>query len=168
MIAIQKRRQNMINLNKYGVNQEKGRGYENIIYMLALVYSHYEKVISEYLADYKMTVGKFNILMVVRFIGKEEGISQVAIGERLIVSAGNITTLVEKLVKEGLVSRVQNPDNRRENIIRITKKGESLTEKIWPGYNDRIEKMTNLLPKKEHEYFSKNLGEWYSKLVKGK
>lgn len=158
----------MIDLNKYGVNQQKGRKYENIIYMLALIYNRYEKIISEYLADYNMTIGKFNILMAVCYKGKEKGISQVSIGESLIVSAGNITILVEKLVKEGFVTRVQNPENRRENIIKITKKGGTLIEKIWPGYDKLIEEMTNKLPKKEHERCSKMLGEWYSNLIEEK
>ncbi len=158
----------MIDLNKYGVNQQKDRKYENIIYTLALIYNRFEKAISEYLADYDMTTGKFNILMAVCYKGKTEGISQVSIGESLIVSAGNITTLVEKLVKEGFVTRIQNPENRRENIIKITKKGAATIEKIWPGYNNLIEEMTNKLPKKEHQYCSKILGEWYSNLTEEK
>lgn len=154
----------MTDLEKYGVDRGKGRKYESIVYTLALIYGKYEKCISEYLSEYGMTIGKFNILMAVRYVGKEEGVSQVAIKDRLIVSAGNITTLAEKLVKDGLISRKQNPESRRENIIKITKKGTDLIEKIWPRYNELIEDMANKIPKKEHEYFSKILAQWYSNL----
>jgi MarR family 2-MHQ and catechol resistance regulon transcriptional repressor len=151
----------MADFKKYGILPEKGRKYENIIYVIALIYEKYIRIISDYLAKFNLSPAKFNLLMVVCFQGGKDGITQVAIGGKLIVSAGNITGLVEKLVKDGLVTRETNPQNRRENKIKITPKGRTLIDKVWPGYNDLANKMTDIIPPSEQPRLSKILESWF-------
>ena len=41
----------------------------------------------------------------------------------LRVSNGNVTGIVDRLVEEGLVVRVQVPGDRRASLVRLTRKG---------------------------------------------
>lgn len=154
----------MTDFRAYGINPEKGRKYENIIYVIALIYETYMEKVSKYLAQYKLSPAKFNLLMIVRYQGKAEGITQVAISERLIVSAGNITGLVERLVKDGLITRKQNPDNRRENIIKVTPKAEKLIDSLWDGYDKLVQELTNAVAAKDQPELAKILEAWFAKI----
>jgi DNA-binding MarR family transcriptional regulator len=46
----------------------------------------------------------------------------------LIVSNGNVTGLVDRLVAEGLVMRIANEKDRRATFVRMTRKGLRLFE----------------------------------------
>lgn len=48
------------------------------------------------------------------------------ISERLRVSNGNVTGIVERLVEEGLALRVAVPDDRRATRARLTPKGRDV------------------------------------------
>ena len=156
----------MSDLSRYGIDPSKGRKYENIVYVMALVYEEYMDIMSKYLSKYGLSPAKFNLLIVVQYQGGNNGISQVAISERLIVSAGNITGLVERLVKEGLLTRRQNPRSRRENIIKTTPKAAKLIEDLWPGYDALVKKLTDIIPAKDRPHFAKTLENWFEGIKK--
>ena len=133
----------MKDLSKYGILKEKGRTYENIIYVLALIYNLANQKAEEYFAQYKLNVAKFNVLMLAAFRNKGKGITQVEMAKSLIASASNITKIAEELKKRGLISRTQNPLSRRENLIRITPAGRKLIDNIWPGYDGMLKTFTD-------------------------
>ena len=154
----------MADFSKYGIFPEKGRNYENIAYVLALIYNICEKRVDKLLSSYNLTLAKYNLLLVVRFQAKEEGITQVEIGRRLIVTAGNITKLITALAKENLIEAKQNKNNRRENLVKITKKGFDLIEEVWPVYNSLIKEITDLIPEKDQNKLANILADWFLKL----
>ena len=157
----------MVDLKKYGVLKEKNRNYENIAYVMALVYNVCEKRVSGLLAGYNMSLAQFNVLMVLGYQTDGEAITQAEIGQKLIVSPGSITRLVDKLKFEKLISVVQNKENRRQNLVKITAKGMDLLEKIWPLYDGMMKEMIDLIPASKQDGFSKMLCDWLEKLMKG-
>lgn len=56
-------------------------------------------------------------------IAKDPGISGHEIGERLGVSAPTASGLIDRLVEKGLVSRVDDPDDRRVRRLHATESG---------------------------------------------
>jgi DNA-binding MarR family transcriptional regulator len=58
-----------------------------------------------------------------------EGLKMNELSRRLMVTGGNVTTIVDQLEKEGLVERLDEPADRRAFRIRLTRGGEkSFTE----------------------------------------
>ena len=55
------------------------------------------------------------------------------LGERLSMSPGAVTALVDRLERKGYVERIPNPKDRRSALVRETEVGlkESL-EHLWP------------------------------------
>jgi DNA-binding MarR family transcriptional regulator len=55
------------------------------------------------------------------------------LGERLSLSPGAITSMIDRLERRGYVERIPNPEDRRSALVRITKSGleESLGH-LWP------------------------------------
>jgi len=53
----------------------------------------------------------------------EDGMTLGEVSKRMMVSAGNVTSLVERLVQTGYVERRTAPNDRRSHLIRLTKNG---------------------------------------------
>lgn len=52
------------------------------------------------------------------------------LAKALMMDKGNMARTLTSLEKEGLVHRVENPHNRRENLVSITARGEELIQPL--------------------------------------
>lgn len=154
----------MASLKTFGVEEGKGKHHEEAIYSLALVYNVITNEITSYLDQYSLTPGKFNILMIIKHQGREEGIPQVEISKRLIVTPSNMTKLIDKLEKDGLVTRSALEGDRRVNIMKITSKGSKLLDEVWPGYAQRLKELISGLNQSQQKDVSELLKVWLAKL----
>ncbi len=91
--------------------------------------------------DHNLNPAKFNLLMVIKHVGKNKGLSQRELGSNLYVTAANVTKLIDALEKEGLVLRMASPEDRRVNIVKITDKGSTILDEIWPKHVSAINKI---------------------------
>lgn len=158
----------MEDLRKYGIIPEKGRNYENIAYVMALIYNICEKKIANILAKYNLSTAQYNVLLAVRFQKEGKGLSQVEIGSHLIVTPSGITKIINKLFEQGLLDVSQNKENRRENLVNITKKGSDLIDDIWPIYDNAIKDMINFIPDEKQKELENILENWFKKLQEEK
>jgi len=73
------------------------------------------------------------------------------LGERLSMSPGAITALVDRLEKKGYVERLPNPKDRRSALVRETEAGlrDSL-EHLWP-YIEEMKGIEGRFSKEERE-----------------
>jgi DNA-binding MarR family transcriptional regulator len=53
----------------------------------------------------------------------EDGMTLGEVSKRMMVSAGNVTSLVERLVRVGYVERRTAPNDRRSQLIRLSRNG---------------------------------------------
>ena len=150
-----------------GFDVGKGRYHEEAVYGVALLYNVINNEISSYLKDFKLTPAKFNVLMTIKHQGSPEGISQVEISKRLIVTASNMTRLLDKLEKEKLINRTAQEGDRRVNIIQISEKGSTLLDKAWLGYIERLKNIINKLDQNDQKLISGLLIKWLTKLTEG-
>lgn len=61
------------------------------------------------------------------------GLTMGEISARLMVTNGNVTGLIARLVEEGLVDRLQDTDDRRVQWVRLTPKGDKLFSSMAPA-----------------------------------
>lgn len=132
-----------------GIRDGNDRFKEEILYNVAACYTLAEKKIGRVLAAFDLSPVKMNVLLLIKHAGKEAGLSQVDIGNRMIVTAGNITRLVDRLEKENLVERTPQAGDRRVRVIRITPKGSELLDKAWPSYQEAVEQLVPAVPDPE-------------------
>jgi DNA-binding MarR family transcriptional regulator len=88
-----------------------------------------------------LTEAQFNILMLLQY-QFPEGTMQVELSKRMLVNRANVTGLVDRLVRDGLVSRTQKADNRRANNICITPGGSAALAKAAPSYFEGVNKLS--------------------------
>ena len=105
--------------------------------------------------------------MVIKHHGKNDGMPQVQLSKYLILTPSNMTKLIAKLEKEGLVERSALKGDRRVNITRITKKGSDLLDRVWETYNEQLLVLTAQLTKNDQEILSKILIAWLKEMRGG-
>lgn len=83
----------------------------------------------EFMKSYDLTQQQYNVLRILR--GSEpKPLSTSCIRDRMIDRMSDASRIVDRLVKKGLVNRVQCPRDRRLVEIRISEKGLELLSQI--------------------------------------
>lgn len=68
-----------------------------------------------------------------------DGLTMGELSRRLMVTNGNVTGLIERLVGEGLVERQPAPDDRRAQVVRLTPAGQRALVEMLPRHHAWIE-----------------------------
>lgn len=125
--------------DEIGVRSGKDRVNEEVIYNIFKAQSLMEAFAAKFLASYNLSPAKFNLLLMVKHVGKEGGLSQNDISKLLLVTTSNITHMIDRLEKAEYVVRQPQSNDRRVKKIKITKKGSDLLNAIWPHYKEKID-----------------------------
>jgi MarR family transcriptional regulator, 2-MHQ and catechol-resistance regulon repressor len=64
-----------------------------------------------------------------------------AIGPKVFLTPGSISTAVDRLVERDLVSRVESPEDRRVRVVSLTPKGKRLIAPIFRKHAAEIRKV---------------------------
>lgn len=75
----------------------------------------------------------------------------------LMVSNGNVTGIVSRLVGDGLVIRAQRRDDRRTSIVRLTKKGRDRFEEMAAAHESWIDELLGGMTPEEADELSARL-----------
>jgi DNA-binding MarR family transcriptional regulator len=84
-------------------------------------------------------------------IAREGSMNTKSLAEALGVTPSNVTGIVDRLVKQGLVSRQENPEDRRMLLIRVTDKGEAILTSLR---EETISSMSEVLARMSTEELS--------------
>ena len=87
--------------------------------------------LSRQLADKGLTPTQLGVLEALLHLGP---LGQRVIGEKLLMSGGNITTVVDNLERRGLVRRERSGDDRRNVTAHLTTDGRRLIARVFPGH----------------------------------
>lgn len=72
---------------------------------------------------------------------QEDGrLRQKELGTRLLLARYNLSRLLDRLEKEGLVAREPCADDARGAVIALTAPGRALRERMWPAYAAAVNK----------------------------
>ncbi|HEY6171168.1 MAG TPA: MarR family transcriptional regulator [Candidatus Kapabacteria bacterium] len=115
---------------------------------LARSFSVFNRRSSEDILRHDITLPQFGVMEVLFHKG------EMTIGElckKQLVSGGNMTVVIDNLVRDGLVERIPKADDRRAIIIRLTSKGKSLIKKVFPEHAKLIAKLSSGLTQAEQK-----------------
>lgn len=81
------------------------------------------------LQEYDLSFGEQVIMM---FLSARDNVSQDTISKKFMIDKGMIAKTLTKLEQKEIITRAQNLENKRENIISLTEKGRDIL-KIMSG-----------------------------------
>jgi MarR family transcriptional regulator, organic hydroperoxide resistance regulator len=83
------------------------------------------------------------------FIVDKEKTSFKKLAEALRVTPPNVTGIIDRLVDQGLVSRTENPEDRRIMLLQATEKGQNLLTTLKTNSNNQMAKVLSQLSTEE-------------------
>jgi DNA-binding MarR family transcriptional regulator len=90
-------------------------------------------------------------------IGQREEISIVDLAGILGVDTSTLSRTVDHMVKNGLVERLLNPQDRRYVSLSLTKKGEAAFDTIETTFNAYFTRVFELIPEEKHSQVMESL-----------
>lgn len=107
----------------------------------------FRKGVSEALKPFDLTAPQYNILRILRG-APEDGLPCSEVGDRLISQDPDVTRLLDRLEKRGLVTRGRTLTDRRVVNARITKAGQDLVDQLDSPINSVHEAQLGHMKKK--------------------
>jgi len=99
---------------------------------LARVYHDLDRASADLLRQWELSVAQFDVLVQ---IGGREGLTQQELADRLLVTKGNVSQIIARMVRDGLVQRRQEGRTRR---LFVTDAGRSLYARVVPAQEAMI------------------------------
>jgi len=102
-----------------------------------------------HLADYNLSVSQFSVLEALYHLGV---LSQRDLAIKLLQSTGNISIVLKKMEKQGLISRERDPDDNRYMQVYITDAGKEILKRCFePHVRGIVTEMSILTPEEQEE-----------------
>jgi DNA-binding MarR family transcriptional regulator len=98
----------------------------------------------------------YNVLVILAGAGTP--LAPHVIGERLLVTRGTVTGLLDSLEKRGLVRRTPHPQDRRMLLVELTGRARPLLRKVARQLLPAQEAMVSVLSRREQETLVRLLG----------
>jgi MarR family transcriptional regulator, 2-MHQ and catechol-resistance regulon repressor len=92
--------------------------------------------IREEMSKNKLSITEFSVLEVLFYQGKQT-IQQ--IGNRILISSGSMTYVIDKLEQKGIIKRNDCREDRRVIHITLTAEGMEIMENIMPKYQEMVD-----------------------------
>jgi len=113
------------------------------------------------LKEHGLTLVQFDVIA--QLGAMDECCTQGALCEKLMVTKGNISGVIDRMAKEDWLMRVEDETDRRCNRIHLTAKGKKIFEKVVPSHEGWVDEMFSLITRQEQS----KLRDILRKLLKG-
>jgi len=113
---------------------------------------------------FDMTLSRFDFLA--QLERYPEGLRMRVLSRYLMVTGGNVTGLTDQLVKEHLVERVQDAQDRRAYLVRLTEQGRTLFQQMAAEHEAWLAHLFEGLDKANKETLYAQLGQLRMHLAK--
>lgn len=124
---------------------------------LARAFSSFNKKTTENIRSYGLTQPQFSVIEVLGHLGP------LKVGEicnKMLVTGGNMTLVLDNIVKLGYIERVFSKEDRRAIIIQLTKEGHEVFDRVFKQHAEYVTTLMATLTASEQ----KALGDILKKL----
>jgi MarR family 2-MHQ and catechol resistance regulon transcriptional repressor len=104
------------------------------------------------IASSGLTLSQFGVLETLHHIGP---MCQRELSDKLLLSGGNITMVVNNLEKQGLVVRLRTGSDKRYSTVHLTWRGTQMIKELFPKHLKEVVRIFTVLTAEEMEGFGK-------------
>ena len=97
------------------------------------------------LNEHGLTHGRFHLLMLLKRQEHGHCLSPSELAKRTGVTRGTMTQFIDAIEKDGFVTRVEDPKDRRGMLVELTNKGEAILKTLLPIYIQNLANYTKVL-----------------------
>lgn len=104
---------------------------------------------------FDITLAQFDLMAELARAGEPKTMSEIS--QMLMVSNGNVTGVVDRLSRDGLVERLPLETDRRAYLLTLTSKGKKRFKKMAEAHETWLKQIFSEVSSKDVEKLSKNL-----------
>ncbi|MDR2155692.1 MAG: MarR family transcriptional regulator [Burkholderiaceae bacterium] len=114
--------------------------------------------------QFRTTLARFDLMA--QLDRHPQGLKMGELSKLLMVTGGNVTGLVDGLTREGLITRRDDPSDRRAYFVRLTRKGQTLFDEVAGMHEQWVISLFSGLNKTQQKQLSDLLGKFREHLNK--
>ena len=115
--------------------------------------------------NYESTFGKnskslgmnTNEILILLEIYNREGLNQIDITKRYLITEANISQTTKKLMEKDLIEKKMDPENNSKNLLYLTEKGQNLCGELLVLFRDWNNKVIKGIPMEDLILFGETL-----------
>lgn len=107
------------------------------------------------------TMARFDLLA---SLDRQDGQTLASLSKNLLVTAGNLTGLVDRSARDGLVVKKSDARDRRVSRVHLTRKGRALVQQMIPKHARAVQRTLSPLTAQEQNDLRRILGKLRSGL----
>ncbi|WP_456430927.1 MarR family winged helix-turn-helix transcriptional regulator [Thermosulfuriphilus sp.] len=100
----------------------------------------------------------------IEIIGVNQGLRMKELAEKMGITTGTLTVMIDRLEKKGLVERLPNQKDRRSYLVHLTSKGQELFHQHHQHHLRLTEEALSGMSPEEKQDFSRLLEKFISQL----
>jgi DNA-binding MarR family transcriptional regulator len=121
---------------------------DEAVVSLLVAADHFDQAVAPIWERHGITADQYNVLRILRGV-YPAGHPRNEVARRMIHRAPDVTRMLDRLVRQGLVARVRNPEDRRQSIATITRAGIALLDHVNPDVHAVQTALTDSLSERE-------------------
>jgi MarR family transcriptional regulator, 2-MHQ and catechol-resistance regulon repressor len=126
---------------------------------LARAFTSFNRKSADSIKSFNLTQPQFSVIEALGHLGAQKiGV----LCDKMLVSGGNMTLVLDNLESLGFIERVHCKEDRRAIMVQLTEKGRNLFQEIFPKHAQLITDTISVISPEEQ----KQLGELLKKLGK--
>ncbi len=98
---------------------------------LVRTYQAFDAFSGQHIRKLGLTMSQFDV---VATLGNTPGMSCRDIGEKTLMVKGTLTGVLDRLEKKQLVTRTENPQDKRSVLVQLTPAGQRVFENAFPAH----------------------------------
>jgi DNA-binding MarR family transcriptional regulator len=131
---------------------------------LIVAANHVRGLLDEAFAGTRLTTAQYNVLRILRG-AHPGGYARGEIARRVLDRAPDLTRMIDRLARMGLVERTRSSRDGRQSIARITRRGLQLLEQVQPAMDVTHERFEEQLTQREARELSRLCEKVYASAV---
>ncbi len=128
----------------------------SVIKELVRAYQSFETYSSGHIRELGLTPVQFDVLAT---LGNQPPMSYKQLGEKTLISKSSLTGVVERMITKGFIVILNNPEDARSHLLKLTAKGQRIFEKVFPEHLAYLEQAFKKLPVKRLKEITESLTE---------
>ncbi len=125
---------------------------------LSKTYNRFFNEELKYFSSHDLTFNQFKVLEVLYHRGD---LNIGSITKLTLSTPGNITVVIKNLKRDSWITSINDPDDKRANILSITEKGRAKMSSLFPKHAKNIHDYMEILDDKELDTLSRLLEKVY-------
>ena len=117
-----------------------------VIKQLAIAYQEFEGYSSAHIRGLGLLPVQFDVIATV---ANQSPMTYKQLGEKTLISKSSLTGVVERMVQKGFITTLENPNDARSHLLKLSDKGQKIFEKFFPEHLKHLEVAFQKLSKKQ-------------------